>query len=333
MRGAVIAKSSFHRTKRHGIAILPAVLFFLLVQPPRLTAAQTPGVPLHNGPGAQSQEMPSVRFKVDVNLTILYATVKRPDGWVDRTLTAKDFDLREDDQEQKIAFFNRESELPLRIALLVDSSLSTARDLKFEEQAATRFFQSVLRPQDSAAIFDFSYDVDQLSGYTNNVRALSRGIRSIIPGTATSLYDAIYLASSTLKRQKQKKVMVIVSDGADTTSHVSYDEALKAADEAQAIIYAIIITPIKSDAGRALGGEHALMTLSEETGGKAFIPNSIGELDSIYAKISDELRTQYAIGYYSNVRSPSTELRRIKLTTRNPQLVVRTRHGYYAPNR
>lgn len=276
-----------------------------------------------------AQESPSVRFKVDVNLTVIYATVTNPNGWVDRTLTRDDFELKENGQKQEITFFTRESELPLRVALLVDSSLSTARDLKFEAEAANRFFSSVLRPQDAASVFDFSYYVHQLTNYTNDVSTLSRAVKNIVPETATSLYDAIYLASDSLRSLKQKKVMVIVSDGADTTSQISYADALKAANQAQAIIYSIVITPVKSDAGRALGGEHALMTLSEETGGMAFFPNSVGELDGVYSKISEELRTQYTLGFYSTVRAPSNELRQISLATRNSRLIVRTRRGYF----
>ncbi len=302
------------------VACLMAVSLFS----PFLQAAQEPT--------PRPQESPTAHFKIDVNLTLVYATVTRPDGWLDHSLTRQDFELEENGHPQNIAFFSRESELPLRIALLVDSSLSTARDLKFEEEAAARFFQSILRPQDGAAIFDFSYDVDQLSGYTNSISTLSRAIHSIVPGTATSLYDAIYLAAETLKSHKQKKVIVIVSDGADTTSKVSYDEALRAADEAQAIIYSIVIMPIKNDAGRALGGEHALITLAEQTGGKAFYPTSSHDLDETYTKISDELRTQYTLGYYSNVHSPSMLLRTITLTTSRPDLIVRTRHGYFAPS-
>ena len=311
-----------------GILMLAGLHCSALAQTPPTRPRPSSPPPTQDSTAGQ---VPAIRLKVDVNLTIVYATVTLPNGFIDRSLTAKDFVLKENGEEQKIAFFSRESELPLRIALLIDSSLSTARDLKFEEAAAIRFFDSVLRRQDGAAIFDFSYDVDQLSGYTDNSRTLSRAIESIVPGTATSLFDAIYLASGSLKSHKQKKVMVIVSDGEDTTSRVSYDEALRAADQAQAIIYSVVITPIKSNAGRALGGEHALITLSQETGGKAFFPNTIDDLDSIYSKISDELRTQYSIGYYSNVRAPSMELRKISLATDNPNLVVRTRHGYYAP--
>jgi Ca-activated chloride channel family protein len=310
---------------------------FLLTVPTILGASAAQLPPNASSPvqpnETQAQQGPPVRFKVDVNLTVIYATVTNPAGWVDRSLTKDAFELKENGQKQEIAFFSRESEMPLRMALLVDSSLSTARDLKFEAEAASRFFASVLRPQDAAAVFEFSYDVNQLTGYTNELGALTRSIREIHPDTATSLYDAIYLASNTLKGKTKKKVIIIVSDGADTTSRLSFQDALRAANEAQAIIYAIVITPVKSDAGRALGGEHALMTLSEETGGKAFFPNDLNELDDIYSRISEELRTQYTLGFYSSVSTPLNELRRITLTTRNRSLDVRTRRGYFSGNR
>lgn len=305
------------------------LFFFLCLLNPAVAQTQ-------KGPAGSIQKIPhapedsSLRIKVDVNLTVLFATVTNTVGIIDRTLTRDDFEIRENGKTQEIAFFSRESELPLRVALLVDTSLSTARDLKFEEDAAVRFFRAVLRPQDGAALFDFSYDVSQISSYTNDVEALSRAIRRLEPASGTSLFDAILLASETLRQKKQKKVIVIVSDGADTTSRVDYHAAHRAADQAQAIIYSIIIVPIKNDAGRSLGGEHALITLAEETGGKAFLPNSVGELDGIYKRISDELRSQYTLGYYSTVSAPSNELREISLTTRPPRLVVRTRRGYFS---
>lgn len=311
--------------------IAGAVLFSFLPGLPSPPAAQT-----ERRPATSEQKnlpMPedsSLRIKVDVNLTILFATVTNTVGAVDRTLVRGDFEIKENGKKQEIAFFTRESELPLRVALLVDTSLSTARDLKFEEDAAVRFFRSVLRSQDAAALFGFSYDVNQISNYTNDVEALSRSIQRLAPSSGTSLFDAILLASESLKQKKQKKVIIIVSDGADTTSRVDYQEALHAAHEGQVIIYSIVIVPIKSDAGRSLGGEHALISLSEETGGKAFLPNAVGELDAIYTRISDELRTQYTLGYYSTVTAPSNELREISLTTDHPRLVVRTRRGYFS---
>lgn len=337
-------KSDFQRTNASRRLPLRSRLFFTLLTvaiffaqlPDRGSSlfASSPQAPTADSPSqdkvSSPRDSPSMRIKIDVNLTLLYATVIHPGGGVDRSLTKEDFELKENGQKQEIAFFSRESELPLRVALLVDSSLSTARDLKFEAEAAIRFFHSVLRPQDAAAIFEFSYDVNQLSSYINDTQTLSKAIKAITPGSATSLYDAIYLASETLKPRKQKKVIIIVSDGADTTSRVEFSDALRAANEAEAIIYSVVIVPIKSEAGRALGGEHALMTISEETGGKAFFPNSIGELDSIYSKISDELRTQYTIGFYSSVSAPSSDFHQINLTTRNPRLRVRTRRGYFA---
>lgn len=328
-RGLTVPISSWARR-----VVLAAWIVFLVQScggSRHLSFAQTnpPAHPSQIDPHRAPAETPQLRLKVDVALTVIYATVTNPSGWVNTSLTKNDFELKENGQKQQIAFFSRESELPLRIALLVDSSLSTARDLKFESEAATRFFQSVLRPQDAGAIFDFSYDVDQLTGYTSNITALSRAVKGIIPGTSTSLFDAVYLAANTLKSHTQKEVMVIVSDGADTTSHMKFQDALKAAHEAQCIIYSVVIVPIKNDAGRATGGEHALITLSQETGGKAFFPNTIGELDSIYSKISDELRTQYTIGYYSTVQSPSNEFRQISLAPINPRLQVRTRRGYF----
>ena len=132
-------------------------------------------------------------------------------------------------------------------------------------------------------------------------------------GAATALYDAIYLASRSLDHRKGRKVMVLITDGGDTISRVDYKEALRAAEEAEALVYSIIIVPIESSAGRETGGEHALIQLSEDTGGKYYYATSIAQLDEAFRKISDELRTQYLLAYYPSQRASFSEFRRIEV--------------------
>ena len=152
-------------------------------------------------------------------------------------------------------------------------------------------------------------------------------------GAATALFDAIYLASRSLDKRKGRKVIVLITDGGDTISKVDYKEAVRAAEEAEAIVYSIIVVPIESSAGRETGGEHALIQLSEDTGGKYYYATSIAQLDAAFRKISDELRTQYLLAYYPSQRTSFSDFRRIQVSVagvaESAGYRVRNRAGYY----
>jgi Ca-activated chloride channel family protein len=187
---------------------------------------------------------------------------------------------------------------------------------------------------DAISVYAFSEVVNETThGYVSDLKHVDDGIDHIRVGAATALYDAIYLASRSLDHRKGRKVMVLITDGGDTISKVDYKEALRAAEEAEAIVYSIIIVPIESSAGRETGGEHALIQLSEDTGGKYYYATSIAQLDEAFRKISDELRTQYLLAYYPSQRTSFSEFRRIEVkVTGVPELVgyrVRHRAGYY----
>ena len=137
------------------------------------------------------------------------------------------------------------------------------------------------------------------------------GIDHIRLGAATALFDAVYLASRSLDRRQGRKVMVLITDGGDTISKIDYKEAARAAEEAEAIVYSIIVVPIENSAGRETGGEHALIQLSEDTGGKYYYATSMSQLDDAFRQISDELRTQYLLAYYPSQRFSSSQFRRI----------------------
>src|SRR5439155_14979694 len=132
-------------------------------------------------------------------------------------------------------------------------------------------------------------------------------------GAATALYDALYLGSRALESRQGRKVLVVITDGGDTVSKVDYKEALRTAQEAEAIVYSIIVVPIEASAGRDTGGEHALMQLSEDTGGKYYYATSIPQLDQAFRSISDELRTQYLLAYYPERRLADSDFRRIEV--------------------
>ena len=273
-------------------------------------------------------------LRVNVRLVNVFTTVTDSHGAPVANLTKEDFKILEDGIPQKISIFDRESELPLSIALEVDTSESTRRDIKLETASAKRFVHSILRPQDRLALFEISEDILQRTRYTADVHSIEHGIDDLQKGAGTSLYDAIYLAADTLLDRQGRKVIVLITDGGDTTSHTDYAAALRHAQEAEAIVYSIIIVPIAADAGRNTGGEHALIQISKDTGGKYYYAQSIEQLDQAFRQVSDELRTQYLLAYYPIRRLSDSSFRRItvEVTKKDPEvgpLEVRHRAGYF----
>ena len=272
-------------------------------------------------------------IKVDVKLVNVFVTVTDEHGAPVANLTKDNFQLLEDTRAQKIAIFDKESELPLSIVLDIDTSLSTRKDLPLELNSARRFAHAILRPVDGLSLYGFSETVDQVVPFTSDLKLIDRGVQSLHPGAATALYDAVYLGSEALNDRQGRKVMVVITDGGDTVSKIDYREALRAAQQAEAIVYSIIIVPIEASAGRDTGGEHALIQMSEDTGGKYYYATSITQLDQAFRSISDELRTQYLLAYYPERRLADSDFRRIevKLTGLPDGAEYKSRHrtGYY----
>jgi Ca-activated chloride channel homolog len=300
------------------------------------SSPQNPTQP-HGNPGSvpsQDQSEPVGTLRVDVKLVNVFVTVTDAHGSPIGGLTKENFVLAEDGREQKISVFNKESALPLSIALAIDTSLSTRHDLPLEQVSAKRFVHTILRPVDALSVYGFSEVVHESTpGFTADLKRIDDGIDHIRPGAATALYDAIYLVSRALDPRKGRKVIVLITDGGDTISKVDYKEAVRAAEEAEALVYSIIIVPIENSAGREIGGEHALIQLSEDTGGKYYYATSIAQLDEAFRKISDELRTQYLLAYYPSQRTSFSEFRRIEVkvagVTDASAYRVRHRAGYY----
>lgn len=283
---------------------------------------------------SQKPSEPETTLKVDVNLVNVFVTVTDAQGAPVAGLTKENFILKEDDREQKISVFDKESALPLSIALAIDTSLSTRHDLPLEQQSAKRFARTILRPIDGLSVYGFSEVVREATpGFTSDLKRIDESIDHIRMGAATALFDAIFLTSRSLDKRKGRKVIVLITDGGDTISKVDYKEAVRAAEEAEAIVYSIIVVPIESSAGRETGGEHALIQLSEDTGGKYYYATSIAQLDDAFRKISDELRTQYLLAYYPSQRNSYSDFRRIevKVTGIDASAAYRVRHrvGYY----
>src|SRR5579863_10308187 len=282
-----------------------------------------------------STREPESTLKVDVKLVNVYATVTDPQGHPVAGLKKENFALQEDGKDQTISVFDKESALPISIALAIDTSLSTRHDLPLEQASAKRFVHTILRPVDALSVYAFSEVVNEATrGYTSDIKRIDDGIDHIRVGAATALYDAIYIASRALDKRKGRKVIVLITDGGDTISKVDYKEAVRAAEEAEALVYSIIIVPIESSAGRETGGEHALIQLSEDTGGKYYYATSTAQLDDAFRKISDELRTQYLLAYYPSQHNSFSEFRRIdvKIAGVPESAAYRVRHraGYYS---
>jgi Ca-activated chloride channel homolog len=273
-------------------------------------------------------------INVDVKLVNVFVTVTDEHGAPIGGLKQDNFVLREDGREQRISVFDKESELPLSIVVAVDTSLSTRKDLPLELASARRFAKAILRPVDGLSLFQFSELVDQVTSFTSDLRTIDRAIDRIHSGSATALFDAIYLGSQTLERRQGRKVMVVITDGGDTVSSVSYKDAVREAQQAEAIVYSVIIVPIEASAGRDTGGEHALIQISEDTGGRYFYATSGPQLDEAFRQISDELRTQYLLAYYPSQKMSDSLFRKIQVEVTGARekttLQVRHRTGYYS---
>jgi len=273
-----------------------------------------------------------VTLRMDVKLVNLFVNVTDQNGAIVGGLTRDDFAIFEDGRPQKIAVFERQSELPLNITLAIDTSDSVYKDRAQERDAGKRFAHALLRPQDQMSLIQFATYVTELTPFTNRLSHIDSGLEHLRGGDATALYDAIYLASQRLGQKEGRKVLVLVSDGGDTVKSTTYAQALEQALRNDVMIYSIIDVPIEASAGRDTGGEHAMITLSEQTGGKSFYVEE-GGLDKAFERVSDDLRTQYVLGYYPQNQVPGLDFHHVQVTIPRaaPQAFnIRYRTGYYA---
>ena len=270
-------------------------------------------------------------LQLDVKLVSIFVNVTDKTGAIVGGLTQDDFKVFEDGRPQKIAHFERQSEMPLNLTLAIDTSSSTFKDRGIEQQAAKKFVHALIRPQDRMSVIQFNTYVNELTGFTNNIALLDRGLEHMRGAGGTALYDAIYLGSRGLGKREGRKVLVLVSDGGDTVKGTSYEDALEQALRNEAMIYSIIDVPIEASAGRDVGGEHAMITLAEQTGGKSFYAFE-GGLDKAFQNVSEDLRTQYMIGYYPRSQEPGREFHRIEITIPRAapnSFNIRHKTGYY----
>jgi Ca-activated chloride channel homolog len=324
-----------------------SLLFFLTIaitvswtqvpKPPWASGGSSPAKPAStdsskNSGSASTDQNPETTLKVDVKLVNVFVTVTDEHGAPVAGLQKENFNLLEDGKPQTISVFDKESAMPLSIVLDIDTSLSTRKDLPLELSSARRFAHAILRPVDALSLYGFSEVVSEVVPFTSDLKTIDRGVDRVRPGAATALYDALYLGAQALEARKGRKVLVVITDGGDTVSRVDYKQAVRSAQEAEAIVYSIIVVPIEASTGRDIGGEHALIQISEDTGGKYFYATSVPELDDAFRKISDELRTQYLLAYYPSQRLSDSSFRRIEVkvdAASSGSFAVRHRTGYY----
>ena len=281
---------------------------------------------------------PTETIRVESRLVNVALNVVDEQGAPVPGLTAADFMLAEDNRPQRIAIFEKESSTPLSVVLALDASESVLSDRGLEREAAKGFLKGLVRPQDRVDLMSFSDSVDEVVAFTNDIKAIDSGIGRIERGEATALYDAVYLASQRLAQAPpitgERRVVVLITDGENTTRHGSYDAALEQAQRAGAMMYSLIIVPVAADAGRNEGGEHALIEMAHDTGGKYYYVEDKHDLAPAFAHVSEDLRTQYTIGYYAPQQGASSSgLRQISLQLKDPALrkryTLRYRTAYY----
>ncbi len=294
-------------------------------------------------------------IKVDVNLVNVLCSVRNKGNGLVGNLEKKDFQIFEDGKEQEIKYFTRETDLPLTIGLLVDTSSSQERLLDIERRAAFQFFSKVLRQKDLAFLIQFGAEAELLQDETNSPRLLQEGlgqlrlsvpVGGLHPGpvptqqsqAGTILFDAVYLAANEkLKGEVGRKTIVLITDGVDTGSKISKEKAIESAQKADTIIYSIDYEDPSAYGGGwgtiRLGGgqgEGDLRRMSSETGGHVYKVDRKNSLDEIFRELQEEMRSQYSIGYSPTNPKKDGTFRKLELRVNNKDYKVQARKGYYA---
>jgi len=310
----------------------------------RKNPGPTPKIRLPENPPQKKDD--DIKITINSDLVNVVVTVGGRPQSASLDLKSEDFEILEDGAPQEIANFYRNADQPLKMVMLFDTSYSVIQRLGFERRAAARFFERVIRPQDRAAVFSVSTDVVVLQEFTNRIPLLVDATRQLKAQGATSLYDAIYLASDYLKPAEGRRVIVIVSDGGDTTSGKGLLESLAQAQKSDSVIFAIFTgNPWPSENLRDLAAERALESLTKETGGELFKPRlsdggrpgeesdeaSLKELERTFSDLAERLRTQYVLGFYSTNEKRDGSFRKLDVRIKKPNYVARARTGYYAP--
>lgn len=295
-------------------------------------------------------------IRLDVNLVSILASVRGKNGALISNLTKDDFKIYEDGKEQQIRNFTRETDLPLTLGLLVDTSSSQERLIDTEQRAASQFFSKVIREKDQAFLIQFGAEAELLQDLTNSTRLLQKGLQQLRlsvplgglhPGpvptmqnqAGTILYDAVYLAANDeLKREVGRKAIILITDGVDTGSKITRDKAIEAAQKGDIIIYSIFYQDRQQYGGGGFGsislgggsGESELRRMSSETGGQVFKVDRGHTLDEIFRDLQEEMRSQYAITYQPPNPKRDGTYHKIDIKLTNKDYKPQARKGYYA---
>ena len=283
----------------------------------------------------QPVDQPTPAFRAGVDVVSLNVTVSDLDGRFITNLDQTNFQVYEDGVQQNVTFFTK-TQLPIALAMLIDTSASMDENMAIAQEAAIGFSQR-LRPEDLAEIVDFDSRVNILQTFTNDAVELEQAIQQTSAGGSTALYNAIYislreLSKAPLRRADvRREAIIVLSDGEDTSSLVTFDEVLEQAKRSETAIYSI---GLQSDDSRSRVGfreaDFVLRQLAQETGGRAFFPNEVDELPKIYQDISDELSSQYSVGYISGNPLRNGQWRRIVVRVDRESVEARAKQGYYA---
>jgi Ca-activated chloride channel family protein len=312
--------------------MLCAVALLALTSAARPDAQTSPSSPPRSG--QLPPKISDQTYRVSVDLVNVFCSVWDEDAKAFITnLSKDDFTLYEDNQKQQIDNFVRETNLPLTIALLIDTSQSVAPKLKFEQEAATNFFQSVLRDKDRAMLVEFDSGVSLVQDFTSDPNKLSKQLKTLRAAGGTALYDAIAVScDEKLIREVGRKAIVILSDGEDQNSKATIAQALEMALKAEATIFSISVNRGGFfGVGSTKEGDRILKHLAEQTGGRAFFPFKVEELEEAFQQIGLELRSQYNLGYFSSNKQRDGKYRKIEVKLAGKGLKINYRKGYYAP--
>ena len=296
-----------------------------------------PGKIVQPTPPAEAEKSPQEpaaqrnRIVRNVSLVTVLVSVLDEHNRPAPDLPREAFQLFDEGNGQAISIFEPETSQPLDLALMIDASMSAHKEIAFEREAAAHFIRQVIRPGDRLSVFSFDEEVrQQQPGFSDNVPALQEAVRRIPDGAGTSIYDAVLLGSSSLARRgdDRRRVIILVTDAGETTSRSDFDAARKEAVRSNVLLYTIVIRPVKNENGRNTAGEHALVTMTDTTGGAMFFPDTAPDLTTIFDRIDRELRTQYRLAYYPNPRGPANTYRSIEVKVATGNYQVRHRKTY-----
>src|SRR5882762_3891150 len=301
-------------------------------EPGKIVQPTPPSPPAATSSADDSQDPAAQRGRIRVTVSLVNVLVSILDehNRPAPDLPLESFQLFEEGVQQKIDKFESETLQPLDLAIMIDASLSAHKEITFEQEAAAHFIRQVLRPGDRLSVFSFDENVTQVAPFSDNVADLQAAVRRIPAGAGTSIYDAVLLGSRALESRgdDRRRVIILVTDAGETTSRADFDAARKEAVFSNALLYTIVIRPVKSESGRNAAGEHALETMTDTTGGAMFYPDTPQELGAIFDRIDRELRTQYLLAYYPTPRGPANTFRSIQVTVTPAGYHVRHRKSY-----